>query len=54
MNDAMTAASENTTIPAANDHWRRPRRTIISDGMSHAAPCDGMGERYELVTRVVT
>lgn len=51
--DATTAARENTTIPVASDHWRRPRRTITCDGMSHAAPCDGMGKHRELLPNIV-
>ena len=54
MTDATTAAREKTTMPVASDHWRRPRRTIRCDGMSHAAPRHGMGERQELLPHLVT
>lgn len=52
-NDETTAASENTNMPAANDHWRRPRNIIVRNRTSRAAPRDDMGERRELVAYVI-
>lgn len=52
-NDATMAAIEKTTIPAASDHWRRPRRIITFDGMSRVAPRDGMREFDEVRLHIV-
>ena len=52
-NDATMAAIEKTTIPAASDHWRRPRRIIAFDGMSRVAPRNGMGEIDEVGLHIV-
>lgn len=53
-NEETTAASEKTSIPAAKDHWRRPRNIIVVNRTSRAAPRDDMGKRGETLAQIVT